>query len=117
MSHEKDALIATLYSELTTIKNIIDSNLSKLACVGKLGFVHTQTISKVLRAYLAWQEVPRRLILEFGECAKIRNDYILVTNQQKERYKAVLQAARAPVVQAAEALDRESASCERGGSL
>jgi hypothetical protein len=128
-SQEKDALVTTLYSELTTIGDIIDENLAKLdviediflhplhnedtfldACVGKLGLLQQQTISKVLRAYLAWKEVPKKLILEFGDSAKIRNDYILVTEERKERCKAVLQAARAPVVQALEELEREAAA-------
>jgi hypothetical protein len=128
-------LIATLYSELDTIRDIIDANLSKLdevediflhplhnedtfldTCVGKLGLLHKETISKVLQAYLAWQQVPKKLILEFGESAKIRNDYILITKERKERCKAVLQAAWGPVVQAVEALDREPSSRERGGS-
>jgi hypothetical protein len=127
-------LIATFYSELTTIRDIIDGNFGKLdkvediflhplnnedtfldVCVGKLGLFHRETISKVLRAYLAWREVPRKLILEYGENAKIRDDYILVTKERKERCREVLQSARAPVVQALEALDRE-ATREHGGS-
>jgi hypothetical protein len=134
-SQEKDALIATLYSEVTTFRDFMDENLLKLdeaediflhplhnedtfldECVGNLGLLNKGTISKVLRAYLAWQEIPRKLILEFGESAKIRNDYILVTKERKERCKAVLLAARAPVVQAVEALDRESALRERSTS-
>jgi hypothetical protein len=123
---------------LTTFKNIIGDNLTKLdavqdevadiflhplhnestfldACMGKLGLLEKPTIVQVMRAYLSWREVPRKLVLEFGDNAKIRNDYILVTKERKERCKAVLQAAWAPVVQAVEALDRESASRERGG--
>jgi hypothetical protein len=71
-SQQKDALIAILYSELITIKNIIDDNLTKLnemediflhpphnedtfldACVGKLGLLRKETISQVFKAYLA----------------------------------------------------------------
>jgi hypothetical protein len=132
-SQEKNALIATLYSELTTFKDIIESNVAKIdemddiflhpmhnedtfldACVGKLGLLRRETISPVLKAYLAWREVPKKMTLEFGSNAKIRDDYILVTKERSERCKAVLQAAWPPVVQALEALDRESASHERG---
>jgi hypothetical protein len=85
------------------------------ACVGKLGLLRKETISQVFKAYLAWREVPKKMTLEFGSSAKIRDDYILVTKEQSERCKAILQAAWAPVLQALEALDRESTR-ERGGS-
>lgn len=128
--HEKEALIATLWGELTTIKDILDNSLAKfehgggptdLICpvhqnshgfvdqVGvRLGLLRKDTVSKTVQAYLAWREMPKKMILVLGSTSKIRDDYILVTGEQRESCKAILAATRVSILQALEALDQES---------